>query len=166
MGRHSTFESKYCEDLIDHMKQGLCIDSFPAVLHEKYGIYIARQTLYKWAHQHDDFGDSKKAGDAYSLRVWKKLLLKALATNKQIASGAWVFVMKNRFGYRDLPLEETPDDRPTLSDLMKKIEARNEKETQDGMLNSPKAPSRKIEPLPGKSKNTKHRGKKKTKKTN
>ena len=147
------------------MRQGLSIESFPAVLHEKYEIYICRQTLYKWASLHEGFGDSKKVGDAYSLRVWKKLLLKALATNKQIASGAWVFVMKNRFGYRDNPSEEDKDDRPTLSDLMKSIEDRNE-ETKSRVLDKAESPNRKNLPLPGKSKKTGRRRKKTTKKTN
>lgn len=106
------------------MKRGYSIETFPATLHRKYGMFIDRSNIYVWFDKHPEFHDSRKAGDAYQQKFYERRLHDALKKGvKGWPSGAWVFTMKNKFRWRDNPHEEGQgDDRPTFADLMKSIE--------------------------------------------
>ena len=65
---------------------------------------ISRDTLYEWAKTHDDFSDSIKRGEAKSLYFWEKIGMDGmLGKIKGFNATVWIFVMKNRFHYRDNP---------------------------------------------------------------
>ncbi len=61
MGRPSEYDPKYCDMLIDHMKQGGTFESFAAKLRH------SKQTLYNWTSVYPDFLDAKKIGEGMSL---------------------------------------------------------------------------------------------------
>lgn len=118
-GRPTLYRPEYCEALVAHMREGLSYESFAG----KIG--VSRETLYAWEKAHDEFRDAKTVGEAASLRWWEALgrdgargvgqemLLKRRivspdGTVEEVweASGfnasAWIFTMKNRFGWRDV----------------------------------------------------------------
>lgn len=99
-GRPSKYRPEYCDQLIGHMKHGLSFESFGAV------IGVNRDTLYEWARVHQDFSDAKKRGTDETLLFWEKMGMAGMTGKiKGFNSTVWIFSMKNRFGWRDLPPE-------------------------------------------------------------
>lgn len=82
--------------LIDHMSQGLSFDSFGA------DVMATRATLYNWTHEHQEFLDAKNLGEVLSLKFWERLGVAGAAGKiPNFNVGAFVFNMKNKFGWRD-----------------------------------------------------------------
>ena len=99
--------------LIEHMKQGLSFDAFGAVVN------VTRKTLYNWTRAFPDFQESKEIGESHSRMVWEKMGMVLIARGGGNGSAAtYIFNMKNRFGYRDIPKEidedEPQDQKPKL----------------------------------------------------
>lgn len=95
-GKPSEYHPKYCAMLIDHMKDGLSMEAFAS----KIGKH--RDTLYTWIKAHPDFYQAHKQGVDASLLWWEQVLRgQAVGKIKGSAASA-IFVMKNRFGWRDV----------------------------------------------------------------
>src|SRR3989344_3072114 len=95
-GRPSKYDSKYCDLAIKMMKKG---HSKQSVAGE---IGISRDTLYEWCQIHEDFSDSIKTGEAKSRYYWEKIGMDGmLGKVKGFRPVVWIFIMKNRFGWRD-----------------------------------------------------------------
>lgn len=95
-GRPTKFHPKYCDKVIEHMKQGLSIESFAAT------IGVSKQTLYTWKEVYPEFLDAIKKGEAQSLLFWERKGIDAV--NGKIPgfnSAIWIFNMKNRFKWTD-----------------------------------------------------------------
>lgn len=95
VGRPTEYHSHYCDQLVDHMSQGFSYESFSAV------IGTCRSTLYNWEKSHPEFLDAKKrAFDACQLR-WESMCIDTIFESKGLNTPAWIFNMKNRFGWKD-----------------------------------------------------------------
>jgi hypothetical protein len=94
-GEHK-FKMQYCDMLEDHMAKGLSFEAFAGV------IGVGPVTLYRWAKRYEEFKDAKEKGFAKSRLFWEKLGVAAAAGKvKDFNATAYVFNMKNRFGWRD-----------------------------------------------------------------
>lgn len=96
LGRPSKYVSDHDMALIAHMSEGYSYESFAALLN----VHI--DTLYEWEKKHDSFSEAKKVGRAKSMLMWEKMgLLGTLGKIKGFNSTAWIFNLKNRFGWTD-----------------------------------------------------------------
>ena len=104
-GRPTKYDDKYCEEIIDFMSKGYSIEAFAG------HIGIAKDTLYNWVKKYPQFSDAKKIAESKARLVWDKFLMNQFtgAANLPFNSTAWVFTMKNRFGWRDRQEVELPD---------------------------------------------------------
>lgn len=102
-GRPSKYDPVYCQLLVDHMTQGLSLESFAAV------IDVSRETLYEWQRVHPEFSDTVKAAKDKCLIFWERQGIEGLystteydekgkpSSSKSINASVWIFNMKNRF---------------------------------------------------------------------
>ena len=75
----------------------MSFDSFAAITN------CSRQTLYNWAEQFPEFSEAKEIADEKCLFFWEKIgVAGVLGKHKWFNPTAWIFNMKNRFGWRDL----------------------------------------------------------------
>ena len=95
LGRPSSFKPEYCQMLIDHMSEGLSVESFGGL------IGCCRDTVFRWAKEHQDFSDAKKVGEAQRLIFSEKLGIDLMNGKSKGKDGAWAFWMKNTAGWRD-----------------------------------------------------------------
>lgn len=100
-GRPTDYDPKYCDELVAHMASGLSYESFAGV------IGVARSTLYEW-EKHQEFSDAKSIGVEKGRLFWEKRGIAAMSgsvvpgfDHKKFNVTAWIFGMKNRFGWRD-----------------------------------------------------------------
>ena len=91
VGRPTKYDPKYCEMLIDHMSQGLSLESFAGELS------ISKATLYTWLDQHDEFLDARAIGVEKCRAFWERLGVKLAQGEIQGNSKVWDTNMKNRF---------------------------------------------------------------------
>ncbi len=111
MGRPSEYRPEYCQALVDHLSEGLSFDSFPATLIERFGrgAFVRKSTLYNWLKEHRDFLDAKEEGTARGFKLWEMIGRNAAAGRIEgFSASAWIFNMKNRYGWRDR-IEHTGD---------------------------------------------------------
>lgn len=91
-GRPTKYDPKFCEELIEHMKEGLSFESFAAKCD------CCKDTLYEWANVHEEFSDAKKIGSEHCRIFWEKLgTMGASGGLNNFNATAWIFNMKNRF---------------------------------------------------------------------
>ena len=91
-GRPTKYDSKYCQELIDHMSEGNSIMSFAT----KVG--VCEDTVYEWFKVYEEFSVAKKKAVAAS-EVWWQDLGRKLASSGN--GPVYIFNMKNRFGWKD-----------------------------------------------------------------
>lgn len=108
VGRPSKYDPKYCIQALKFMAKGYSKD----VVAAKLG--ISRDTLYEWCKIHPEFSDTIKVGEAKSLLFWEKTGIDGMMGKiKGFRPAVWIFVMKNRFGWRDVvEIEDKPIDLP------------------------------------------------------
>lgn len=103
-GRPSKYKKEYCDRLIAHVGGGLSFDSFAGE------IGVSRDTIYEWCKKHEEFSDAKRVSEAKSLTFWEKVGRAGTLDQLDKITGktgakfnhiAWIFLMKNRFGWRD-----------------------------------------------------------------
>lgn len=105
-GRPTLYKPEYCEQLIEHMSQGLSFEAFGGVLR------VSKQTLYDWEKANKDFLDAKQIGLECSRFFWENLGKKHIinksdsefqcgSKSRSLNASVWIFNMKNRFGWRD-----------------------------------------------------------------
>ncbi len=100
--------------LIEHMMQGFSFETFAAV------VDVHKETLYDWKKEYPDFSDAYKKGAAKCQYEWEDMGIKACRgqiPNFNVA--CWIFNMRNRFGWREIPKEET-DAHPIRIELIRK----------------------------------------------
>lgn len=127
VGRPSEYDPKYCDQLIDHMKQGGNFKSFAGKLRH------TEQTLYNWSAAHPEFLESKKIGEGMSLEFYLTMgrmmatgQIRRVKSEKPVivdgkvlydkdghvlmereyeytngAQSVWIFMMKNLHKWRD-----------------------------------------------------------------
>lgn len=110
-GRPSLYKPEYCQQLLDHMTNGLSFEAFAGV------IGVTRGTLYNWVEEHEDFAEAKAVALEKARLFWEKLGIdNALnvseswhmggSKSKSLNATIWIFNMKNRFGWRDKQHDE------------------------------------------------------------
>lgn len=106
IGRPTKYDPRYCTQVIRYMAKGYSKD----VVAAKLG--ISRDTLYEWCKAHQEFSDTIKVGEAKSLLFWEKTGIEGMMGKiKGFRPAVWIFVMKNRFGWRDIvEVEDNSDD--------------------------------------------------------
>jgi hypothetical protein len=96
IGRPTKYDPKYCNQVVSLMIKGLSKDAVAGQLG------ISRDTLYEWCQAHEEFSDSIKIGEAKSRYYWEKIGMDGMIGKvKGFRPAVWIFIMKNRFGWRD-----------------------------------------------------------------
>jgi len=95
------YKKEHCEKVIEHMSQGLSLESFGAVVN------MSRAGIAKWQTMFPEFGEAVAVGKARALAFWEKLLVScALGIippeiksrgSKGINVAAVIFCLKTRF---------------------------------------------------------------------
>lgn len=99
-GRPTKYKPEYCELLIKHMSEGLSFESFGGTVNVHDG------TLFEWCEAYPDFKEAKRVGKYKCMQLYEKIGVGQAAGQIQGSTGAWVFNMKNRFGWRDVKEHE------------------------------------------------------------
>lgn len=118
-GRPSKYDPKYCGKVTSLLSKGLSKEAVAG----KLG--ISRDTLYEWCQTHEDFSDSIKTGEAKSRYYWEKIGMDGMMGKvKGFRPAVWIFIMKNRFGWRDNlniqgekteMIQEMPEENPNIT---------------------------------------------------
>ena len=101
MGAPTKYDPKFCQMVIDHMSDGLSLESFAGV------IDVHKGTLYDWRLAHQDFSDAVKRGVDKCRFFWEKLGIDGIHNesweggSKSLNSTVWKFNMQNRFSWAD-----------------------------------------------------------------
>ena len=91
-GRPTKYKKEYCEQLIEHMREGLSYATFAA------RISVNVDTLYEWEKRHVKFSDAKKRGYALCQDWWEqKCRDGAVGRIEGVNATLMVWNMKNRF---------------------------------------------------------------------
>lgn len=95
-GRPTKYKPEYCEQLIEHMTEGLSYESFGA------NCNVCRDTLYEWEKQHKEFSDARKVGRSHLLAFFERVGRSAMAGKiKNFSAAAFIFNAKNKIGWTD-----------------------------------------------------------------
>jgi len=105
VGRPTKYKPEYCDKVIEVMEKGFSKEAVAG------HIGISKDTLYRWVKKHDEFSDAIKRGVEISRVFWEELGIE-MVTAGQGNSTAWIFNMKNRFGWKDKREISGDSDRP------------------------------------------------------
>lgn len=108
-GRPSKYDPKYCELLIKHMSKGLSFETFGP------SIGVSKSSTYRWLTDDKNdsketlenkkaFRDAKSIATDYCRLFWEKIGIDHIVNYEdapKLNTTAWIFNMKNRFGWRD-----------------------------------------------------------------
>lgn len=98
VGRPSKYDKKYCEEIVEFMKNGASIVEF--AVH----IGVSKDTIYEWCKVHKDFSDAKKRAVEASESWWTRTGREGLyfhPKDTQLNATLWYMNMKNRFKWSD-----------------------------------------------------------------
>ena len=100
-GAKTKYKPSLCDDLYDHLVAGKSFDSFCGVAG------IVSDTAYRWVSKYPEFKEAKELGEKKALELYEDIGYQfATGKNPQGNVTAWIFIMKNRFGWRD-KIEQT-----------------------------------------------------------
>lgn len=88
VGRPSKYDPAFCEQLVEHMKDGASVTSFAAQ------IDVCRATINVWAEQHPEFLEALSRGKAKCAAWWEKIGRKSAESGTGNATMI-VFGLKN-----------------------------------------------------------------------
>jgi len=122
-GRPTKYKPQYCQELIDHMAQGLSYDCFiPS------DQYVSTATLYVWEKEYPEFLEAKGMAFHKNRMFWEKVGADQATGAIQGSATAYVFNMKNRFNWsdrREIKIEDSSKATEELKALKEQI--KNEK---------------------------------------
>jgi hypothetical protein len=129
-GQPTSYRPEFCELLIEHLKKGFSFEAFGAVAD------CCKATLYNWLDAHPEFLDAKKRGESHSRMKWEEIGMEGLwnssggpGEHHNLNTTAWIFNMKNRFGWRDSQPVEDEDTKKVSTISLNYV--RNKKPKQD-----------------------------------
>jgi hypothetical protein len=100
VGRPTDYDPKFCDMLLEHMRNLHSFESFAAEAN------VCRATLYDWCKAHPEFLDARKKGRDIAQKGLENVG-KGLMTGKIKGNvAAWIFYMKNMTNWRDDPNTE------------------------------------------------------------
>ncbi len=141
MGRPAKYQKKYCDMLVKHMKKGLSFESFGP------SIGVSTSTTYRWLTDEitddeqtkankKDFREARNLGFDYCRLFWEQTGIAGVWTSDgepKLNTTAWIFNMKNRFGWSDRKDDEGAQRIQTV-----RIELPNAKTEQVISMDEPK----------------------------
>lgn len=80
-GRPTKYNQAFCELIIQHMRQGFSIESFPAVIYERTGVMVSKQSIYEWEEVHQEFSDAINTGRALSQKYYEEIARSGMSGN-------------------------------------------------------------------------------------
>lgn len=96
VGKPSKYKRKFCKIAYEFLSKGFSKEALAGELG------ISRQCLYEWIEKYPEFGDTVRVAECKAQSVWEDLGMKAVKGEiKGFNSSVWMFVMKNRFGWKD-----------------------------------------------------------------
>lgn len=108
-GRPTKYKQEYCQQVIDWMAQGKSKTWCAA----KMGIDV--HTFIDWERNNPEFSAAGKKGMALSQAWWEDLGQNAAMGNVDNFNGtAWIFNVKNRFGWRDKVELSGDEEKPVV----------------------------------------------------
>ncbi len=102
-GRPTKYESRLADVLPALFLEGQSIAEVCVALG------IGRTTFYEWTNRHEAFRDAVEVGKLVSEAKWNQVGREAAFGDRRINVAAWIFNMKNRFGWTDRIVAK-PDD--------------------------------------------------------
>lgn len=96
LGRPTKYKRKFCQIAYDLLSKGYSKEALAG------NLGVSKQCLYEWVQAHKDFGDAVERGVSASQFFWEDLGMRG--TQGQIKGfnpTAWMFNMKNRFGWAE-----------------------------------------------------------------
>jgi hypothetical protein len=105
-GNKTKYRDHYCEEIVEHMAQGLSKESFAGK------IRVSRSTLYTWFEKYPEFAEAAGVGELASLYWYEKLgndNLISLSGLSSLNAGAYALMMTNKHGWRSRAKDEAPD---------------------------------------------------------
>ena len=96
LGRPTKYKRKFCQIAYDLLSKGYSKEALAGHLG------ISKQCLYEWVQIHIDFGDAVERGVSASQYFWEELGMRGTQGQvKGFNPTAWMFNMKNRFGWAE-----------------------------------------------------------------
>ncbi len=110
-GRPTKYHPIFCFDVIEHMRRGGSITSFPGYLYRKHKIKINPDTIYAWKTAYPEFSEALELGKSCALDFYEQVSIKAmqgrLKTSKKDGSKpaqfhfkVWALSMVNKFDWK------------------------------------------------------------------
>lgn len=93
-GRPTSYEPRFCEELIAHMKGGYSFESFAGA------VGVCRKTIYNWEMEHPEFLHAKSIATELRRFFWEKQSVRAVMGGK-CNPAVLIFTLKNALGWRD-----------------------------------------------------------------
>lgn len=101
IGRPSSYNPKYCEEIVEYMRQGFSKIAFAAHI----GINVS--SIYEWERNYPEFSVAIKVAEQECQKYWENMgNMGAMGMIPNFNATAWIFNMKNRFKWRDKQPEE------------------------------------------------------------
>lgn len=102
IGRPTKYDPKYCDLMIEVMKEGASMHEFAAEIN------VNIDTIHEWFKEYPEFTEAKKIALSKCQAWWERAGRKGLYGNKEnmFNSAVWIFNMRNRFGWRNETSEE------------------------------------------------------------
>lgn len=96
LGRPTKYKRKFCQIAYDLLSKGYSKEALAG------NLGVSKQCLYEWVQTYDDFGDAVERGVSASQFFWEDLGMRGTQGQvKGFNATAWMFNMKNRFGWAE-----------------------------------------------------------------
>lgn len=125
-GRPSKYKAEYCDTVVKLMGEGLSAEACAA------DFDISKDTLYEWIKTIPEFSDAVGRGLSKGRKFWEVLGRAGAAGQvKGFNSSTWLFIMRNRFGWREEPGElnraQLSDTQTDVKELLERLESYEKK---------------------------------------
>lgn len=105
MKKQVKYDPKFCEELLEHCKQGFTIEQFAA----KIG--CSRASIYNWIEKYEDFATAHEDGKAHlEMRIIKRLHDFADGNMPRTANVIAAIYLAKNLGIRDDVTKDNKDD--------------------------------------------------------
>jgi len=101
-GQPTKYKPEYCAGIIEYLADGHSLVSYAATI----GVNVA--SFLNWEATHPEFFAAKSLALQLSQKWWETKAMENLVTHEGVkfSQSLWIFVVKNRFGYRDVREQE------------------------------------------------------------
>lgn len=89
MARPTKYEQRFCDEVVEHMKDGASLTSFAAE------IDVARSTINEWMEAHPEFSEAVKRAKAKCAAWWEKKGREGASGDSPVNPTLVIFGLKN-----------------------------------------------------------------------